>query len=175
MTKIAKIRHFLKLLGSKNDPQAPLRPPMTLKNIFLNSQDMKTPCQKKEFLNYLAQKKASLVISHSHMRRFPKLRSFSPPLGGFFLLGKNYPKLFFYYSQRFQTTKKIVPKWIFESDPIIALPTYIFIDARQQFIVFLSPKYENFLDFLQTIHVIIRSYTSSPLRSFLIRKFVCVA
>ena len=43
---------------SQKAPRDPLRPPMTMKIIFLRCQDMKTIWQKKEFLVYLPQKKS---------------------------------------------------------------------------------------------------------------------
>ena len=78
--------------------------------------------RKKNFLVISHRKKVSLAISHCQKPHFPKLRSFSPPLGDFFLLVKNVAKIVFYSSQRFQTTKEIVSKHFPETDLITALP-----------------------------------------------------
>ena len=50
--KLVKIALFTPKMAQKA-PGDPLGPPRTMKIVFSSHQDMKTPCWKKEFLNYL--------------------------------------------------------------------------------------------------------------------------
>ena len=55
---------------SQKAPRAPLGPPRTMKIVFLSCQDMKTICQKKEFLSYFPQKKKGVTISGENRTKF---------------------------------------------------------------------------------------------------------